>query len=119
MSNRGEALLTECTPLTTGERCADWFVLRRFGLTGTTVARVLKADPAVRALLGMGPIHDPVRTILQWIEELANRWFSTRRGTESMARRSVNEDAVKSALLGLPAVVHIAPVGLVARRSES
>lgn len=36
-----------------------------------------------------------------------------------MARGSFNEDAVTSALLLLPAVVHIEPVGLVARHEDS
>lgn len=101
-----EALLTECVHLTTGQRCADLFTLRRFRLTGTAAAPVLRTDAAVRALINMGPSTDPVRTHPQWMEELGNSWFCTRRGTEAIVRGSLNQEAVTSALLGLPCVMH-------------
>lgn len=66
----------------------------------------------------MGPITNSVRTNPQWMEELANNYFSTHRSTTFMTRVSVSEDAVISALLRLPAAIHIAPVGVISRRKE-
>lgn len=51
--------------------------------------------------------------------ELANGWFSTRRGTEAMDRGYVKEDAVTVALLGVPCVIHIVHISLMARGDES
>lgn len=45
--------------------------------------------------------------------ELANSSFCTRRGTEPLALGSVIDEAVMLALLCIPSLAHVAPVGLI------
>jgi hypothetical protein len=40
-------LLQRCSVLTIGQRCADWFILRQFRVTGTSAGDILLADCAV------------------------------------------------------------------------
>lgn len=39
------SLKLTCVPLTIGQRCADWFELRKFRVTGTSAGLILKSDP--------------------------------------------------------------------------
>lgn len=48
-------MMTECVPITKGQGCGDWFIIRRFSLAATTWAPVLKTNRSFRAQLGLGP----------------------------------------------------------------
>ena len=45
------ALLQNCHALTRGQRCADWFILRRFRVTATVASKVLLHDNGIRLSL--------------------------------------------------------------------
>lgn len=55
MASMSEYILAECIPQTTGQRCADLFILRWLSVMDTTGARQLKKDAVVRSLLGVDP----------------------------------------------------------------
>lgn len=113
-----DALCTACVSLSKCQRCDYWFLLRRFTLRATTAARVLKTDLFFRPHLQLDAFTEPERTPAEWMQELANSSFFTHRGTDDMTRESLNEDAVTTALLGVPCFMHIATVGLISRREE-
>jgi hypothetical protein len=46
-----ERLLRTCRVLTLGQRCADWFVLRQFRITGTNASNILMKVNTVRSCL--------------------------------------------------------------------
>ena len=46
-------VLRVCTVLSVGQRCADWFVLRQFRITGTNAGKILMESRLVRASLGI------------------------------------------------------------------
>lgn len=41
-------LKSTCFPLTVQQRCADWFIMRKFRVTGTTAATFMKLDAGLR-----------------------------------------------------------------------
>jgi hypothetical protein len=45
------ALLEKCVILTTGQRFADWFVVRQFRVTGTNASNILMSDNEVRTAI--------------------------------------------------------------------
>lgn len=47
------ALHGNCELLTIGQRCADWFVLRQFRVTGTNAGLILMSNGEVRSALGL------------------------------------------------------------------
>lgn len=63
--------------------------------------------------------NDRAKTLSESMRKMEESWFSTRRGTETMTRGSVNEEAVTASLRRLELVSYIAEVGLLARRDES
>ena len=46
-------LLRHCNVKTIGQRCADWFLLRQFRITGTSAGQLLRSDPSTTELLGI------------------------------------------------------------------
>lgn len=67
----------------------------------------------------MGPSTDPIRTYSQGMEDWAENSFCTRRGTDTMAHGSLNEDPVTTDLLEIRNVDNIASVDPIARREDS
>jgi hypothetical protein len=47
----GQSLHRTCRALTLGQRCADWFVLRQFRITGTNASNTLMKVNTVRSFL--------------------------------------------------------------------
>lgn len=114
-----EFLDVQCTPLTIGQRCADWFLLRRFRLTATIAAKLLQHDSTFRESLQLRRTDGVTKDAKAWMKELMTSWFSNRRGTEAMMRGTINENCVLSALEGMPWVKAIREVGLLSRREET
>lgn len=59
MSTTCDTLVTQFTPLIKSQKCAEWFLLRRFLLKEITAAGVLKIDPFFRQLLQLSPCAYP------------------------------------------------------------
>jgi hypothetical protein len=88
-------ILRNCVVLTIGQRCADWFVLRQFRVTGTNAGRFLMEDENVRTELGSFPRHiatvgegmkSLTRSTTEKIQALVSSCSSTARSTEAMMR---------------------------------
>lgn len=90
-----EAVLSQvCVPLTMGQRCADWFVLRQFRVTGTNAGLILNESLDYRLAVHL-PISNsiPVRSTDEWFSSFHGSWFSDKVSTEAMMRGSANEVA--------------------------
>ena len=109
-------LLDKCIVLTVGQRCADWFTLRQFRVTGTNAGKVLIADNVVRYSIGLPSRSSSVETsptdTLRWLSET---WFSSARSTEAMMRGTANEHAVLSSLSRRSSVKSIQECGMLAK----
>lgn len=103
-----------CRILTVGQRCADWFVLRQFRLTGTLASKVLLAQNSIRDLLGLHRITDEPPRPSALLHDLISSWFSSKRSSEAMMRGTLNEDAVMTALASKSFVVGVFETGMVA-----
>lgn len=105
-------------PLTLGQRCADWFVLRQFRVTGTMAGSILLNNEEVNVYLGTTNGESSIQrnTAEEWFEKFQSSWFSSKVSTESMMRGTVNEPAVMSALAALDFVDSIFDVGMMAIR---
>lgn len=103
-------------PLTIGQRCADWFVMRQ-RITGTIAGKILLQSSSVREILGLPPQADsePSRPAAL-LKDLSNMWFSSIRSTEAMMRGSCNEGAVISALKSKSFIKDVHEVGMMARK---
>lgn len=107
------ALLQHCFPLTVGQRCADWFTLRQFRVTGTNSCLILQQDPGFRAQVGLP--SQPVgreRTLGDWFVVLMDSWFSEKVSTEPMMRGSANEGPVIAHLRTMAFVRDVYEVGM-------
>lgn len=106
----------ECHALTRGQRCADWFLLRKFRITATIAAKVLIHDNGIRNELGLPVPADTATQVsqAQWMEQLCEGWFSQRKSIEAMKRGSCNEDSVHKALVEMDFVERIYDIGLMA-----
>lgn len=91
-------LRLSCNVRTTAQRCADWFVLRQFRVTGTIAGYTLLSHPTTLSLSGYGSAVTPPSTPTQCLQMFTASWFSTTWATEHMKRRTANEAAALSAL---------------------
>ncbi|PXF43284.1 hypothetical protein BWQ96_06981 [Gracilariopsis chorda] len=108
-------LRERCEVLTVSQRCADWFVLRQFRVTGTNAGLVLMSSPCFRSILRLPASSGTEETTMpQWFERFYKGWFSTKTSTEAMMRGSANECAVLSALRAKPFVTAVFEVGMLA-----
>lgn len=112
-------LLERCTVLTIGQRCADWFILRQFRITGTSAGKILLSNSAVRDAMGFPPRpaaedFSPGETL----GTLVHTWFSSSRATEAMLRGTANEGAVVAALAAKSFINALYECGMLARRDE-
>jgi YqaJ-like viral recombinase domain len=121
-------ILRNCVVLTVGQRCADWFVLRQFRVTGTNAGRFLMEDENVRTELGYSPRHiatvgegmeSLARSTTEKMQALVSSWFSTARSTEAMMRGSRNEPSVMNALERKDFVKCLFEVGMIAKKGKS
>ena len=87
-------VLAKCTVLTLGQRCADWFCLRMFRITGTIASTILLSSPDLRAMIGIQGSGPAAATATSLFEKLMASWFSSARSSESMMRGTANEGAI-------------------------
>lgn len=96
-------------PLTIGQRCADWFVLRRFRITGTIASLLMASNPRLSEILSTRDLNQeeerPDSSGL--MSKLVASWFSRSRSTEAMKRGSGNENPMATYLSGNSASVCI------------
>ena len=99
--------------LTIGQRCADWFLLRKLRLTGTLFSLYLFKPNHFRLTVIAAPSEDSSDDEDDWSEDtskktldkLASSWSSNSRSTESMCRGTYNEDPALKASGGMDFVV--------------
>lgn len=109
-------VLRNCCVLTKGQRCADWFIMRQFRVTGTIAGKIMLADNNVRVLLGYPPHPDPAPDETAMLNSLVQSWFSGARSTEAMMRGTANESAVLGAVCNKDFIVAAFECGMVARK---
>lgn len=114
-----ETLRQKCSVLTVGQRCADWFIMRQFRITGTNAGVILLNNEHVRRAAGIQGALPAERTQKAWLDILIASWFSSERSTEAMMRGSVNEEAVLAAPLRSDFIVAIFSCGMFAVTTES
>jgi transposase-like protein len=104
VENKGKIerhLLEHCLLLTISQRCADWFILRQFRVTGTNASQVILADSIIREKLGLRETASRDSESFsneRILRDLVQSWFSTSRSTDEMKRGTANESAVLAAL---------------------
>ena len=76
-------LKENCDPLTVGQRCADWFLMKSFRLTGTMVGKVMQKCKDVAEI--DGAIQKDL------IQSCLDSWFGRHKSNTHMARGSSNE----------------------------
>lgn len=109
-------LLQRCSIIAVGQRCADWFVLRQFRLTGTSAGTIFIADSTVRECVGL-----PQRqgfgeiTLSERLKSLSQTWFSASWSNEAIKRGSMNERAIFAALSFKPFVQAVYECGMLSR----
>lgn len=114
-----ERLNSNCTCLTSSQKCAGWFVLRQFRVTGTNAGMLLMNDRLVLEGLGMSPSQRAGgRTCRELFEELCTPWFSSKTSTEAMMRGSVTEVPVMEALRKIASVAWLFEVGIFERSAS-
>ena len=113
-------LLSECTVLTINQRCADWFVLRLFCVTGTSAGKILCESGDVRGVLGMTERPERgERSLKEVLRSLCETWFSSIRSTEPMMRGTANGSTVLSSLSSLSFVKCIYECGMIGKKNET
>lgn len=107
-----------CKPLTLAQRCADWFLLRQFRITGTNAGTILSKSTSFRQMVCL-PLHQPDgKSQEEWFEQFYNSWFSDKVSTEPMMRGSANEAAVINFVRALQFVSDVFEIGMVATLSD-
>lgn len=118
-----EAFLKErCAPLTCWQRCADWFCLRLFTVSGTTGGQLAKRDWDARQLLVQNPElgWDELDNSETHVAGLLRAGWVFNRGlsTQAMKIGTGNEDSVIRAVRGLPWCSAVFECGLFAHKDE-
>lgn len=103
----------DCTPLTLGQRCADWFVLRQFRVTGTNVGVIMMYNSAYSEKVGAVERSGPSLTTGKWLKKFQCSWFSTKVLKEERVQGSMYEALVSTAVRGMPFISDIYSVGMV------
>ncbi len=97
-------LKENCHPLTVGQRCADWFLMKSFRLTGTMAGAVIrKCQDAVE-------LDSLIEKDL--IQSCLNSWFGRFKSTAPMVRGSSNEVPAALKLAQEDFVMDFCEVGL-------
>ena len=124
MTDTENFLRLHAVVLTLGQRCADWFLLRRLLLTatlGALIARLGKSRaflctrPEVEADNDVGEVEqhtNPQARLSKIVERLCDSWFGRHFSTAAMRAGTVNEDNIIRQLLAGPVVVAFYDVGL-------
>lgn len=104
--------------LTKGQRCADWFILRQFRITGTVSGKILLSDSLIISHLGHQTQEVRTLTRKDCLNDLLKSWFSSSRSTEYMKRGSLNEDPVLNALSSRTFIIDCFECGMLALKDE-
>ena len=88
-------------PLTYAQRCADWFVMRQFRVTGTMASNLNQTQSQ--------------ETVIQMCFK---SWFKRSKSTDAMTEGTQNEDATIEALGAMTLVTHLYQVGLIEMLSK-
>lgn len=84
---------------TIDQRCADWFLLRQFIVTGTIAGMVLLSDSPVVDVLGIvSAVSEETIRPNEVLQNLSGSCLTSSRSTEAMKRGTANEGAVLAAL---------------------
>ena len=105
--------LSHCEVMAIAPRCADWFVLRKFRVTGTIADQILMRENVVRSKLRLQSCSNEIYLPPELIDELAKSWFSASRSTEHMMRGTINEDSAFAALSNKQFVKAVYSVGMI------
>lgn len=116
MKCAGEKVVENCNVLTVGQRCADWFILRQFRLTGTNSGNILLQSNFIRTAFNLTETTILLKTEQEQFDNLIKGWFSSKVSTETMKRGSVNEAAVMDSLRATELVIGLFEVGLVSMK---
>lgn len=115
LGKKCEAVLSHsCFPLTIGQRCADWFTLRQFRVTGTNAGIILRQNEAFLAAMNLTAGTTEERTLSQWFTLFCNGWFNSKVSTEAMMRGTANEGPVIQFVRNLSFVASVYDVGMLA-----
>lgn len=115
---RAEEFIAEsCHVLSLGQKCADWFILRHFRVTGTNAGQLLFCSPQIRQLLELEGAGLN-RTDEGWFGALYKSWFSSQVSSEAMMRGTANEVAVLLALGSMEFFKTIYEISMVALRDD-
>lgn len=86
-----------CHILTLGQRCADWFLMRQFRVTGTNAGQLLLWRADVRELLGVTYSSTLEERGLEGLfERLYRGWFSAMDSWGTMMSGTASDSAVLS-----------------------
>ncbi|PXF43989.1 hypothetical protein BWQ96_06222 [Gracilariopsis chorda] len=91
-------ILDHCSVLTLDQRCADWFVLRQFRVTGTSAGKILHANDAFREMVGLSEPTCTEQTLQQSLLSFVQTWFGGGRSTEPMMRVEIKTNVAQSSL---------------------
>lgn len=102
-----DVLPENCEPLTIGQQCADWFVLRQLRVVGTNAGVILMSNREVRSTLGISTGGNQDKSPNEWFELFFNSPLSSKVSKEDMNRIFANEDAVLSTISSLSLVEEV------------
>lgn len=110
-------LWNRCSVLTTGQRCADWFILRQFRITGTNASKLLLRNEATRTLFGLDAAPSAEQpTPKELLTTLSSGWFTSSRSSEAMKRGTANEGAVMNTLARKEFIIGLYEVGMLSNK---
>ena len=101
-------------PLTAAQRTADWFIRKRYLITGTNALHLARLSPAVTDLL-FATTAQPgnEKSDAEVFHSLCDHWFSRKRASQQMKMGTSNEPFVVQALRDSEEVVELFDIGLV------
>ena len=110
-------LSTMCTPLTAGQRSFDWFTMRKYIATGTTMGGMMKLTPARHMLYAKTP-PDTIPDNAIIFGRLMKSWFYASNSSKSvyatgMYKGTLNEPAVVEQVADFCDVLNVFDIGLV------
>jgi hypothetical protein len=103
-----DELLKNCEPLTIGQRCADWFLMKSMLVSGTTAGKIVGGY----TMFSPEPTGEELQHLLTGC---LSSWFGRHKNSANMVKGSLNEDPTMEKLLSSENfIIDIFDVGLVA-----
>lgn len=75
-----------CLVLSIRQRCADWFILSQFRVTGTNAGKLLVNNPTILGLIGLSECEPVDLQPKDMLSLYLDTWFSSSRSAEAMMR---------------------------------